>query len=69
MPKHPHSGEIIRAEIMEPLGLTVENAARRFSVPVGVLTAVLAGSTPVSQELAQGLEQAGYSTARFWLAL
>lgn len=64
-----HPGEIIHTEIMEPLGLTVEDAAQRFGVSADMLTAVLAGSMPITQELAQGLEQAGYSTARFWLAL
>lgn len=34
-------GEIILAEIMEPLGLTVENAAQHSGVPADVLTAAL----------------------------
>lgn len=69
MLNNAHPGEIIRAEIMEPLGLTVEYAAQHFGVPADMLAAVLAGCAPITQELAQGLEQAGYSTARFWLAL
>ena len=54
---------------MEPLGLTVEDAARHFGVPADLLAAVLAGRSPIPQALADGLERAGYSIARFWLAL
>ncbi len=54
---------------MEPLGLTAEDAARRFAVPVDLLVAVLEGRSPIFQALADGLERASYGTARFWMAL
>lgn len=64
-----HAGEIIRLDVLEPLGLTVEEAALRFGVPVELLADVIACKASVTSELAQGLEAQGYSTARMWLAL
>lgn len=65
----PHPGEIIQAEIMEPLRLSTDEAAERFGVPSDSLAAVLDGSAPVSQTLADSLERLGYSTSRFWMTL
>ncbi|SHI00770.1 helix-turn-helix transcriptional regulator [Pollutimonas bauzanensis] len=67
--KNSHPGEFIQAEVMEPLSLVIEDAARRFGVPVDLLVAVLEGHAPIPQALADGLERAGFSTARFWMAL
>ncbi len=64
-----HAGEIILLDVLEPLGLTVEEAAPLFGVSVELLADITACKAPVTSELAQGLEAQGYSTARMWLAL
>lgn len=62
---HPHPGELV----VEPLGLSVAEVARRLSVSRGALSRVLQGHAAISPELAYRLELAGVSTARYWLTL
>lgn len=65
----PHPGQLIQHEVIVPLGLSLEQAADKFQVDVKYLGAVLAGQAELSTELAKGLEDAGVSTARAWLAM
>lgn len=69
MPPKVHPGEIIKKDIMEPLGLNVETAAGLFDVPPEMLAGVIAGRCAVTQELAAGLERHGHGTERMWLAM
>ncbi len=55
MKNHPHPGELLREDVLVPLGIEVTDAAQR-----------LAGISP---DLAIRLERAGVSTARFWMNL
>lgn len=66
---HPHPGMMIREQVMEPLSLSVSDAANKLGVLPAALEPVLSGNAAISAELATGLERAGFSTARFWLAL
>jgi addiction module HigA family antidote len=71
MPMHnpPHPGEHIRANCLEPLGLTVTAAAEALDVTRKTLSAILNGHAGVSPEMAIRLERAFGSTARHWLQL
>lgn len=66
---HPHPGELVRDFVIEPLGLSVAEAARRLSMSRVALSRVLHGHASISAELAYRLELAGVSTARYWLTL
>ncbi len=70
MLKNPvHPGEILREDVLAPLGLTVAEAASRLGVSRVALSRVLHTHARVSCDLAIRLEQAGISTAHSWLAL
>ena len=66
---HYHPGDIIREDIAKPLGLTVPELAASIGVSSEHLSEVLNGHKGISAELAEKLEIAGISTARFWKAL
>lgn len=69
MAEHPHPGEILREDVLEPLGLAVTDAAERLGMARPSLSRVLNGKTGISPDLAIRLERAGISTARFWMNL
>ena len=66
---HPHPGELLKEDVLAPLGLTVTEAAARLSMSRVSLSRVLNGKAGVSPDLALRLERAGISTARFWMNL
>lgn len=66
---HPHPGTTIRDLVIEPLGLSVTEAAKKLSMSRSALSRVLNGKAGISPDLAIRLEMAGISTARFWIAL
>jgi addiction module HigA family antidote len=65
----PHPGLMLKQDVLEPLKLGVSDAARKLGVSRVALSRVLNGHAGISPELALRLEQAGVSTARFWLGL
>ncbi|EJA5100662.1 HigA family addiction module antidote protein [Salmonella enterica] len=65
----PHPGELILHDVMEPLGLSVADAAPLFGVTAETLAAVVACAAPVTLDLANGLASHGHSTVSMWLAL
>jgi addiction module HigA family antidote len=69
MHNHPHPGEILREGVLEPLGLSVTDAAARLGMARVSLSRVLNGKAGISPDLAVRLERAGVSTARFWMNL
>lgn len=69
MHDHPHPGEILKEDVLEPLGLTVTEAADRLGITRPNLSRVLNGKAGISPELALRLERAGASTAKFWMNL
>ena len=70
MMKNPaHPGELLREDVIVPLGLSVTEAAARLSLSRVALSRVLNGRAGISPDLAIRLEKAGVSTARFWITL
>lgn len=69
MKSPPHPGLMLKADVLEPLGLGVSEAARKLGMSRVALSRVVNGHAAISPELAIRLEQAGVSTARFWLSL
>lgn len=68
--KNPvHPGEILREDVLAPLGLSVTEAASRLRMSRVALSRVLNCHAAISPDLAVRLERAGVSTARAWLAL
>ena len=66
---HPHPGEYLKEMVLDPLGLSVTEAAERLSMTRPALSKVLNGKTGISPNLAVRLEKAGVGAARFWVNL
>ena len=54
----PHPGDFIRSEIVEELGLAVDEAANILGIEQSILTDSLNACTPLSPELALRFEKA-----------
>jgi addiction module HigA family antidote len=63
----PHPGEIIKTLCLEPLGLTVTQAAEALGVSRKTLSAILNGRAGVSPEMAVRLSIAFGTSAESWL--
>lgn len=66
-PSHP--GALLKEEVLQPLGLSVTEAATRLAMSRVSLSRVLNGRAGISPDLAIRLEKAGVSTARAWIAM
>ena len=69
MNNHPHPGELLREDVLTPLGLEVTEAAQRLGMSRTSLSRVINGHAGISPDLAVRLERAGVSSARFWMTL
>jgi addiction module HigA family antidote len=69
MKNHPHPGELLREDVLIPLGIEITDAAERLGVSRTTLSRVINGRAGISPDLAVRLERAGVSTARFWMTL
>ena len=67
MKNPPHPGRSIKENCLDPLGLSVTEAAKALGVARHTLSRVLNGHAAVSPEMAIRLEKAGWSSAEFWL--
>lgn len=65
----PHPGEILRALCLEPLELTVTDAAAALGVSRKTLSAILNGRAGISPEMAVRLSMAFGTSAESWLNL
>ncbi|HEV7778145.1 MAG TPA: HigA family addiction module antitoxin [Luteibacter sp.] len=65
MKRHPHPGELLREDVLLPLGIEVTDAAHRLGMPRTTLSRVINGHAGISSDLAVRLERA----ARFWMTL
>ena len=63
----PHPGEAIRAFCLEPLGLTITDAAKALDVSRKTLSALLNGRFGISPEMALRLSKAFGGSAESWL--
>ena len=63
----PHPGEILRYLCLEPLGLTVTEAAKALGVSRKTLSAIINARAGVSPEMAIRLSLAFGTTAESWL--
>ncbi|MBH0198096.1 MAG: HigA family addiction module antidote protein [Nitrospira sp.] len=69
MKNPPHPGRIIRQECIEPLGLTVTDAAKHLRVTRQALNNLVNGRAGISPEMAIRLSQAFGSSPEVWLGL
>lgn len=65
----PHPGVMLKNDVLAPLELGVTEAARKLGMSRVALSRVVNGRAGISPELAIRLEEAGVSTARFWMSL
>ena len=63
----PHPGEILRELCLEPLALTITEAAEGLGVSRKTLSAILNGRASVSPEMAMRLSLAFGTSAESWL--
>jgi addiction module HigA family antidote len=63
----PHPGEVIRSLCLEPLGLSVTDAAEGLGVSRKTLSAILNGRAGVSPEMALRLSMAFETSPESWL--
>lgn len=67
MHKPSHPGEVIRALYLEPLNLTVTNAAKALGVTRKAFSELLNGKSSVSINMALRLSRAFQTTPELWL--
>jgi len=65
----PHPGQIIRSLCLEPLGLTVTDAAEGLGISRKTLSAILNERAGISPEMAVRLSIAFGTSAESWLNL
>lgn len=71
MPLHnpPHPGGIVRRQCLEPLGLSVEKAAKGLSVSEDSLSGVVNEEAPISVDMAIRLSKSFGSSPETWLGM
>jgi len=69
MKNPPHPGRIVRQDCIEPLGLTVTDAARVLGVTRQALNNVVNGRAGISPEMAVRLSKAFGGSAEMWVRL
>ena len=69
MKEPPHPGLSVRHDCLEPLGLTITNAAKVLGVSRQALNSLVNGQAGLSPEMAIRLDKAFGGTADAWLAL
>ena len=63
----PHPGEIIRELCIEPLGITITEAAKGLGVSRKTLSAIINGRAGITPEMAIRLGKAFDTTPESWL--
>ena len=63
----PHPGKIIKALCLEPLGLSVTDAAKGLGISRKTLSAILNGRAGISPEMAVRLSIAFDTSAESWI--
>ena len=65
----PHPGGIVRRQCLDPLGLSVTEAARGLGVTRQALSDVVNGTAAISVDMAMRLSKAFGSSPETWLGL
>jgi len=65
--KPTHPGEVLREDVMKPLGLTVTEAANRLGVTRKTLSALLNCKASMSPEMAVRVSKATKTSPESWL--
>ena len=63
----PHPGDVLRELCLEPLGITVTDAAKALGVSRKTLSAILNGKAGISPEMALRLSMAFETSPESWL--
>lgn len=63
----PHPGEVLRELCLEPLGLSVSEAAKALGISRKTLSSILNGRAGISPEMAVRLSIAFDTSAESWL--
>ncbi len=63
----PHPGEIIKEAYLEPLGLTVTEAAKALKVTRKTLSAIINGKAGISPAMSIRLSKAFHTAPQLWL--
>jgi addiction module HigA family antidote len=66
MKNPPHPGQVVLAECIEPLGLTITQAARALGVTRTTLSELVNGRRGISPEMAVRLSQVFGGSASSW---
>ncbi len=69
MKNPPHPGLSVRADCLEPLGLTITEAAKALGVSRQALNNLIHGKAAISPEMAIRLDKAFGGGAETWLRL
>jgi len=64
-----HPGEILREDLMKPLGLTVNGLARDLKVPVSRMSEIVNGRRAINADAALRLSRYFGNTPEFWINL
>jgi addiction module HigA family antidote len=63
----PHPGEVIKELCLEPLGITITDAAKALGVSRKTLSSILNGKAGISPEMAVRLSIAFNTSSESWL--
>lgn len=69
MKNPPHPGRIVKLDCIEPLGLSITEAAKALGVTRLTLSKLANGKCGISADMAIRLEKMGWSTADMWMRL
>jgi len=69
MKNHPHPGRIVRQDCLEPLGLTVTDAAKALGVARQTLNSLVNERAGISPGMAVRLSKAFGSSPEMWVRL
>ena len=64
-----HPGEILREDLMKPLGISINRLARDLRVPVTRVSEIVNGRRSVTADTAMRLARYFGSTPQFWMNL
>jgi addiction module HigA family antidote len=64
-----HPGEILREDLMKPLGLSINRLARDLRVPVTRMSEIVNERRSISADTALRLARYFGNTAQFWISL